>query len=209
MGCDVHMWAEVRSPSTWEKVEDGDVRRAGTGEMVEDVEVRRYGTWEKVGDVFPNAHADAEAERRDIEQHNKWLAERLAEHPTEDDEEYRDRALNWKSFHRPLVDHPYDQRDYALFAILADVRNGLDEFTPIAEPRGVPDDASPEYRAEVAVWSGDGHSHSWLTLKELQAYDWHKTTCTGESGEFVEQVIPMLAELGAPDDVRIVFFFDN
>ena len=183
MGCDVHMWAEVR----------------------------RAGVWEKIGDVFPNAYADADAERRDIEWHNKWLAE----HPDEDDEEYRD--PNWKSFHRRLVDHPYDQRNYALYSILADVRNGYGfagvftgmGFTPIAPPRGVPEDASPEYRAEVAAWGGDGHSHSWLTLKELQAYDWHKTTCTGESGEFVEQVIPMLAELGAPDDVRIVFFFDN
>lgn len=74
----------------------------------------------------------------------------------------------------------YSGRNYGLFAILADVRNGrgfagvkIGEPTkPIDEPRGVPEDASPEYVAEVETWGGDGHSHSWFTLAELMAYDW-------------------------------------
>ncbi len=75
-------------------------------------------------------------------------------------------------------------RNYDLFGMLADVRNGVgfagvdmgDGFVPVlgrGEPtRGVPDDASPEYRSEVESWECDGHSHSWLTLAELKAYDW-------------------------------------
>lgn len=74
----------------------------------------------------------------------------------------------------------YSDRNYDLFAILADVRNGIgfagvdtgSEVTPIAPPRGVPDDACAEYRAQVDALAHDGHSHSYLTVAELLAYDW-------------------------------------
>jgi hypothetical protein len=64
-------------------------------------------------------------------------------------------------------------RCYALFAMLANVRNG--DFEPVAPPRGVPADASAEYKAVVDAWDCDGHSHSHLTLAELLAYDWTQT----------------------------------
>lgn len=81
--------------------------------------------------------------------------------------------------------HPlYIGRNYDLFAILADVRNGRgfagvktgDGFNVIAEPRGVPADASPEFAWEVERNDGDGHSHSWFTVRELLDYDWEQTT---------------------------------
>ena len=78
----------------------------------------------------------------------------------------------------------YKGRNYNLFAILADVRNGRgfagvktgDGFNPIAEPRGLPDDASPEVREISDRWDGDGHSHSYFTLRELLDYDWTQRT---------------------------------
>jgi len=74
----------------------------------------------------------------------------------------------------------YSGRNYNLFAVLADVRNGSgfagcdtgDRIEPIAQPRGVPDDASPEYQAWVKQWGVDGHSHSYHTLAQLLDYDW-------------------------------------
>ena len=72
----------------------------------------------------------------------------------------------------------YSGRSYYLFAILAGVRNSAG-FVPIAEPRGVPEDACAEYKAEVARWDGDGHSHSYLTLAEIFAYDWTQKTKLG------------------------------
>lgn len=74
----------------------------------------------------------------------------------------------------------YEGRNYNLFSILADVRNGSgfagvktgDGFVPIAEPRGIPDDASDEIKAISAQWDCDGHSHSHHTLRELLDYDW-------------------------------------
>lgn len=97
-----------------------------------------------------------------------------------------------------MTAHPYSGRNYNLFAILANVRNGHgfagsdtgDGFVPMAEPRGVPDDATDFYKHQVEEWGGDGHSHSWATLGELKAYDWDRvTTLRGwisldEYGEF-------------------------
>ncbi len=71
-------------------------------------------------------------------------------------------------------------RSYRLFAILADVRNDRDvdgcdtekNFNPIAGPKSLPADISPEILAESDSWDGDGHSHSYHTVQDLLAYDW-------------------------------------
>lgn len=81
---------------------------------------------------------------------------------------------------------PYNNRNYDLFAILANVRNGSgfagvdtgDGFKPIDLPRGVPKDASSFYKKLVKKWSGDGHSHSYFTLQELLDFDWKGQTTT-------------------------------
>jgi len=83
----------------------------------------------------------------------------------------------------------YSDRCYDAFAVLAGVRNGFgfagcetgEGFTPISEPRGLPDDLSEELRqvrhryeyddTEIHTDFGD-HSQSWVTLAELQAVDW-------------------------------------
>lgn len=62
-----------------------------------------------------------------------------------------------------------DGRNYNLFAMLADVRNG-NEIEPIHELRGWPDDVDPEHREGIDVWGPDGHSQSWATVTELLAY---------------------------------------
>lgn len=78
-------------------------------------------------------------------------------------------------------DEFYGNRNYDLFAILADVRNGRGfagietgtGFNIIAEPRGWPDDCSPE-----VAWEGDHieHTPTWLLLSEILAFDWTQTT---------------------------------
>jgi hypothetical protein len=191
------------------------------------VEVRRDGHWEKIGRIFPNP---------------SWHEGDVIE----DKPQY-----GW--YHGPLTDRPYKRRNYPLFGILAGVR--YDDIEPVVHPvpRGIPMDASPEYRA-LAI--GDGHSHSWLTLAEVQAYDWdgpginwpdwddptfrptldeyrarrEAAKAIGQSfdplerekprppwrlhtrrelaREFLTETMPRLAELGAPEDVRIVFYFE-
>ncbi|MEP6754664.1 MAG: hypothetical protein ABJA67_04110 [Chthonomonadales bacterium] len=98
----------------------------------------------------------------------------------------------------------YNDRNYHVFGMLADVRNGSrsdgekagDEYEPISTPRGLPADfvvdedcvhTPPEnFRWEgyewldnpqfdYTKWMGD-HSYSWVTLAELLAVDFTKTT---------------------------------
>jgi len=105
-------------------------------------------------------------ERFDREK-NKWFA-----------------ADNWIKNNNGDVGVPYDERiysgrNYNLFAILANVRNGRgfagiktgEGFDPIDEPRGLPVDVTREVRAEMDGWGDDGHSHSYVGLRELLEYD--------------------------------------
>ena len=120
--------------------------------------------------------------------------------------------------------HPLEQRNYLLFAVLADVRS-RDGVTPIAEPRGLPDDIGyPVHGLEDPCdgdlyvdleggrkWMGD-HSHSWLTLAELEAYPWDQELpfrVTYTPTKVIEPTLKWLHSLGKPEDVRLVFGFDN
>lgn len=78
-----------------------------------------------------------------------------------------------------------DGRNYNAFAMLANVRNGVgfagtdmgDGFEPISIPRGFPED-SRNYTERDR--SDNGHSSSWLSLRELLDLEgsgyWDKTT---------------------------------
>jgi hypothetical protein len=126
VGCDIHMWAEVK----------------------------KNNKWKKVGKVFKNQYY------------------RLGEQSKVDEDGYE-----WNP---EFTDQPYQSRNYDLFAILANVRNGSgfagcdtgDGFKPIAMPRGIPRDVSVEARIELEKYGVDGHSHSYFTLAELLDYDW-------------------------------------
>lgn len=78
-------------------------------------------------------------------------------------------------------------RGYALFAVLADVRN-YDDLVPISEPRGLPDDVSEPIRRE-ADGAVDCHSFTWLGEKELLDFDWDS-----RAGEMNRCVPPEEAE---------------
>ncbi len=165
MGCDIHLWVERRQTYENEK---------GVRE------------WER---VFPPASA------RKI----PWRIERK-ENTWEDLDAYSiiNYATRW-----------YDDRNYDLFGMLANVRNGSgfagipmgDGFVPICEPKGWPKDLSRElkhilktdcpHHVEGDVFPGD-HSASWLSLTELNAYDWQRQV-TRKCGvipfeQFVERV---------------------
>jgi hypothetical protein len=77
----------------------------------------------------------------------------------------------------------YDNRNYDVFAILADVRNGHgfagvetgDGFNSISSMRGLPDDPSEDVEQELNE-DRDLHSVTYVTLRELVDYDWNQTT---------------------------------
>lgn len=88
-----------------------------------------------------------------------------------DREEVENDAKEWEM--PELVWQWNMHRNYRLFSILADVRNGFgfagcdtgDGFVPIAQPRGLPDDLSPE----LASMRPD-HDASWLLWEEVAEY---------------------------------------
>lgn len=72
-------------------------------------------------------------------------------------------------------------RNYNLFAILANVRNGYgfagvetgETWPSIAPGRGLPEGVDPEESDYPSL--GD-HSFTWVTVAELLAFDWHGVT---------------------------------
>lgn len=70
-------------------------------------------------------------------------------------------------------------RDYDLFAILANVRNGRgfagvitgDGFNVISEQRGLPEDITSEARESGCTGE---HSATWLSLADLLEFDWEQ-----------------------------------
>ena len=101
----------------------------------------------------------------------------------------------------------YGGRNYYLFAILADVRNGSN-IEPISYPKGIPDDASSGYRYMCDRWEGDGHSHSFFTLEELLNVDWSKYESIVLI-DFMETLEKMNKIDDDPLNIRCCFFFDN
>lgn len=127
------------------------------------VEKRVNGTWEPADDWKPYLEANP-----------TWTSYMTDEERAD----YTDRLdINWD-------DAFYSGRNYDLFAILAGVRNGRgfagvqtgEGFNPISPPRGLPADVTAPVKQRSEEWGVDGHSHSWLTLAELMAYDWDQTT---------------------------------
>ncbi len=71
----------------------------------------------------------------------------------------------------------YHGRNYALFGLLAGVRNK--NITPLSEPRDLPPDLSEGLKEEWRNWEGDGHTPSYFLLSELLKFRDGKATHTG------------------------------
>ena len=128
--------------------------------------------------------------------------------------------------------HPFDWRSYGMFGFLANVRN-YSHVPCIQEPTyTMPDDASECVKEEY----GDGwdyHSLNVLTAKQLADFDydrkfWDRRVSKGGNGAALAEEgegdtvslrdflggdffrdLDILKSLGAPEDVRVIFWFDN
>jgi hypothetical protein len=113
-------------------------------------------------------------------------------------EDYGGGNMHWSNYPNNF----YNGRNYTLFAKLAGVRSWHGD-SAICPPKGIPDDASDAYIYITKQWEGDGHSHSYFTLKELLDEDW------SEFEEFQETLKEMSKLDDNPENIRAVFFFDN
>lgn len=148
MGCDIHLYAEKRQPDgSWLPIAPTNVHRNSLKEGEESPTPYRFPLWdgEKLDGAF-ELSADVDDDGNPVE---------------------RRRLAPW-----------FQDRNYNLFSMLADVRNGRgfagcdtgDGFTPIFDPRGIPEDASQAYRDECESWGCDGHSHTHMLVSEWLAY---------------------------------------
>lgn len=112
-------------------------------------------------------------------------------------------------------------RDYELFEKIAGVRGGVADA--IAEPRGVPDDATFMTRLHEAQKPEDWHTKTWLTASEIEAVaEWDRQRYAARG---CGKVLPWRGYLfgnlfeyfiRCPDDyppeledLRFVIWFDN
>src|SRR5215813_8323405 len=77
---------------------------------------------------------------------------------------------NWK---RALNIEAVLGRNYAVFGVLFGVRNSTG-IAPLAAGRGLPADTNEAIRADYNEWGANAHSASFVTLAELDAYDWEQ-----------------------------------
>lgn len=158
MGCDIHLYSEAKRNDKWEPCVPFVLSDWWYDTIIDeedcDYDTDEYRTLNK---QFENMSEEK-------------ILEKYGDDPRVCWEYYLDRALG--------------SRNYNFFAILADVRNGRgfagvstgDGFNPIDSPRGLPGDISIEVKRHSDRDGVDGHSHSYITLKELLEYDWEQTT---------------------------------
>lgn len=107
-----------------------------------------------------------------------------------------------------------NKRNYSIFAFLADVRNawGINGF----KPKGLPEDISgltfdkdedeegDYYEIDFREENSDYHSHSWLTLKELQDADKSDFLCNKikVDKEFIDKFFEFGGKL--PEQMELV-----
>ena len=115
---------------------------------------------------------------------------------------------------------PRCPRDYEVFTIIAGVR-GCHTVDPISEPKGLPEDLTYMTRFDANYWESDGHSHSWLNLREIQLLEewWKQNRAAFFEARFLSSTYLFGNSFSSfkeyPDtnranveDVRFVFWFD-
>lgn len=103
----------------------------------------------------------------------------------------------------------YSGRSYSLFTELAKVRDYNESKSTMGDPKGIPKDIHSLTKRYIDSWAGDGHSHSYHSLKELKDFD--GTAIDTQVQYLIEAIEKRLNEYKSKDDedFRIVFFFDN
>lgn len=147
MGCDVHMYVEKKNNTKRPNMENGKIFAP----------VHVFKPWVAVKGI----------NQWDIDMYNRRLEK-------DNENEHYVKMLE-EAKKGCYADWVYDGRNYALFAMLAGVRNRCD-FVQISDTKGVPSNMSDTVKNEYEEWYGDAHSASWLTLRELKEFNWNQTT---------------------------------
>lgn len=125
------------------------------------------------------------------------------------------------------------QRNYPVFAKMANVRNAGNIIIPLSLPKGIPPDATDLTKFQYKAWEADAHSPSWLNPTEItELHRWIETF--GQNEFWKDEFLPspkqwidnnfptfngyhLHEELlnneyyknTGLEDVRYIFWFDN
>jgi hypothetical protein len=121
--------------------------------------------------------------------------------------------------------HPNIGRNYSLFSKMAGVRNYSPEETPLAEPRGLPEDATFLTKFDYKHMGADAHTPSWLDGEEIDKLDeWYRAYYKQhdpDSYHYIEREFGYVFGNGwnvkkfpsdnwpGVEDARWIFWFDN
>jgi|SRR5580692_1271902 hypothetical protein len=111
----------------------------------------------------------------DEDLNEEWLSRTWAEHR---------RKLAAGAVEMPRC---FDNRNYDLFGILGNVRNGYgfagivtgDPWPPLTDQRGVPSDSTAKPDRDGYYEDIGDHSFTYMSLEELRGYDWDGTVSKG------------------------------
>lgn len=113
--------------------------------------------------------------------------------------------------------HPRISRSYSLFGKMAGVRDCSQE--PIAQPRGIPDDATDTTKFDYAHWGVDAHTPSCLSGAEVDTLvKWYNKNIAdsfehSELGYIFGNGWDVKNNPGdypaGVEDARLIFWFDN
>jgi hypothetical protein len=110
-------------------------------------------------------------------------------------------------------DGPFDDRSYFRFGWLAGIRDH--DVTPIAAPRGLPENLSKPVQA---LWdaSQNWHTPSWLTVAELTTFDYDQDAGLDDGETYRDMLGPAyfedldeLTDWDGESPCRVVFWFDS
>ena len=213
MGCDIHMFAEKRNPVTqkWDKIDEEFTDSYSLWALGKEITEVFGMDEEEAWDIMMNwVEGKSPTNREEQYIMGKFIPSRVA--PRGSDWEY---SYTKGMIRSPFTDQPYGGRCYSLFGILAGVRNTSNMMIGGGWGlKGMPDDASPQVQGMSDDWDVDGHSHNYFTVQELLDSDYNKMkkdelTTLGIDPYFFNTTLPQLQKIGNPEDVRIIFWFDN
>ncbi|MWC30400.1 hypothetical protein [Paenibacillus sp. MMS18-CY102] len=129
---------------------------------------------------------------------------------------------NYPIWNVEFEDMVFTERNYDLFAILANQRNS-ENMPYISDPRGLPEDVSPEIPLQIR--NLECHSTTWFTAKELFEFNWNQVfeyedeNMAGEkiyeSVNYMECGYSFLESINRvvgrkdPAEIRIIITFNN
>lgn len=197
MGCDIHIFAERRNTETkkWEMNKedifpDGDTRKTNTP-----FDRRSYGLFSFLAGVRNNAGCEPISETKGLPDDSEYLNTKL-DKPSRFSYGYFDNGIAYTKKEEREKDADYHSHSFVTLKELLDF-----DYEKTFEDR----------RVNKALKSADGSFFMTGAAMQEKAKEGEGEMKTYREflGEFFFEELELMKTLGEPEDVRVVFYFDN